>query len=167
MHMAVTLGQSWGLPPPPPPPPKPIYLLSVYLLSSHVTRSSKPPPSIFAYCKQSKTLRMRLGYPFFGHDLDVSSFPPDPTQWTEDQVYRWVVWAVQEFNLTRVNLSALRGISGHQLCSFTYQQFEQLGFHTQEAACLKWYLNYIKAGKPINLPKFEMKSFIDIRPFTI
>ena len=125
--------------------------LSVYLLSSHVTRS-RPSPSIFAYCKQSKTAVGNKARPslFFGHDLDVSFSPPDPTQWTENQVYCWVVWAVQEFNLTHVNLSALRGISGHQLCSFTSQQFEQLGFYPQEASYLKWYLNLIKAGKQVS-----------------
>jgi len=44
----------------------PMCLLSVYLTSPHVTRSPRPSPSIFAYCKRSKTggrngLGMRLG----------------------------------------------------------------------------------------------------------
>ena len=35
--------------------PRPVYILSVYLTWLHVTRSYRPSPSIFAYCRQSKT----------------------------------------------------------------------------------------------------------------
>ena len=77
--------------------------------------------------------------------------PPDPTQWTEDQVYRWAEWTVQEFGLTSVNLLALRGISGHQLYSFTsqqfYEQFYELGFITRDVLFLQQLLNIIKTGK--------------------
>ena len=87
---------------------------------------------------------------FFYHSHDYSSSPPDPTQWTEDQVYRWAEWTVQEFGLTSVNLSALRGISGHQLCSFTSQQFFQLDINTTDALYLQEFLDIIKAGKQVS-----------------
>jgi len=31
------------------------YFPSVYLMSSHVTKSPRPSPSVFVYCKQSNT----------------------------------------------------------------------------------------------------------------
>ena len=128
----------------------PVCLASVYLLSSHVTRSPGPTPSVVS--NQKLQLGTRLGHPFFlCRSLDVSSSPPDPTQWTEDQVYRWAEWTVQEFNLTSVNLSALKGISGHQLCSFTYSQFRQLGFNIRDVVYLEVFLNIIKTGKQVSL----------------
>ena len=55
-----------------------------------------------------------------------------------------------QFGLTSVNLPALRGISGHQLCSFEYQQFRQLGINITNTLYLTECLNIIKAGKQIS-----------------
>ena len=88
---------------------------------------------------------MRLGHP-----LVLMYLPPLqtlPMQWTEDQVYRWAEWTVQEFKLTSVNLLALKGISGHQLCSFTRQQFYELGYTIRDVLFLQQLLNIIKTGK--------------------
>lgn len=74
-------------------------------------------------------------------------FYPDPTQWTEDQVYRWAEWTVQEFSLTSVNLPALRGISGHQLCSFGQQQFQELAYIKEHGLSLQQFLERIRAGE--------------------
>jgi len=49
-HSSFTMPEtyySWTLPP--------VYLPSVYLTSPHVTKSPRPSPSVFTYCKPSKT----------------------------------------------------------------------------------------------------------------
>ena len=124
--------------------------LFVYPLStsSDVTKSLRPSPSIFATA--IKNWRWEWPRNEARSSLVLMYLPPplDPTQWTEDQVYRWAEWTVQEFKLTSVNLSALKGINGHQLCSFTHQQFYQLCFNTRDALYLQQYLDIIKAGKP-------------------
>ena len=89
--------------------------------------------------------------------LKVNLSPPtpsDPTQWTEDQVYRWAEWVAQEFNLTTVNLQALRGVTGHQLCSFGQRQFQELAYIKEHGLTLQHFLERIKAnsvGKSITL----------------
>lgn len=80
--------------------------------------------------------------------------PSDPTQWTEDQVYRWAEWVAQEFNLATVNLQALRGVTGHQLCSFGQRQFQELAYIKEHGLTLQHFLERIKAisvGKSITL----------------
>lgn len=49
---------------------------------------------------------------------------PDPTQWTEDQVYQWAEWAVKELQLTSLNLQNFRGVCGQQLCSLSQAELE-------------------------------------------
>ena len=112
----------------------PCLSLSVYLLLSHVTRSPRPCPSVLH--NQKLQVRTRLGHPFFFcNDLDVSSSPSDPTQLT-----------VQEFKFTSVNLPALSGNSGHQLLSFTSQQFNQFSLSTMDQKYLQQFLD-INHGK--------------------
>ena len=88
---------------------------------------------------------------------------PDPTEWTEHQVYRWAEWTLQEFGLTSVNLPALRGINGHQLCSFDHQQFLQLGINPGDAIYLQECLDVFKGGKQLSAkpsPKFVICGHI-------
>jgi len=86
--------------------------------------------------------------------LQQVQLPSDPTQWTEDQVYRWAEWVAQEFNLATVNLQALRGVTGHQLCSFGQRQFQELAYIKEHGLTLQHFLERIKAisvGKSITL----------------
>ena len=83
---------------------------------------------------------------------------PDPTQWTEDQVYRWAEWTVQEFSLTSVNVPALRGISGHQLCSFGQQQFQELAYIKEHGLSLQQFLERIRGGELSVTSQIEGRS---------
>ena len=83
---------------------------------------------------------------------------PDPTQWTEEQVYRWAEWTVQEFSLTSVNVPALRGISGHQLCSFGQQQFQELAYIKEHGLSLQQFLERIRGGELSATSQIEGRS---------
>ena len=88
----------------------------------------------------------------------LSPLCPDPTQWTEDQVYRWAEWTVQEFSLTSVNVPALRGISGHQLCSFGQQQFQELAYIKEHGLSLQQFLERIRGGELSATSQIEGRS---------
>ena len=130
--------------------------LSVCPLSTchHCTWPSLPDsPLCFSILQAEQPRNEARPFFFFFFAIVLIDLPPlhaDPTQWTEDQVYRWAEWTVQEFKLTAVNLSVLRRISGYQLCSFTLQQFHQLGVNATDTFHLKWCLDTIKAGKQVS-----------------
>ena len=88
----------------------------------------------------------------------LSPLCPDPTQWTEEQVYRWAEWTVQEFSLTSVNVPALRGISGHQLCSFGQQQFQELAYIKEHGLSLQQFLERIRGGELSATSQIEGRS---------
>jgi hypothetical protein len=72
-------------------------------------------------------------------------FIADPSQWTEDHTYRWAKWTVQEFNLNSVNLSLLRGFTGHRLCTLTSRQFLELAYIKEHGQTLHHCFQRIKA----------------------
>uniref|UniRef100_A0A6Q2ZPG2 GA-binding protein alpha chain n=1 Tax=Esox lucius TaxID=8010 RepID=A0A6Q2ZPG2_ESOLU len=50
--------------------------------------------------------------------------PYDPVQWTADQVIHWAVWVMKEFSIDEMEVGGIH-ISGHNLCSFTQEEFLQ------------------------------------------
>ncbi|NXP92677.1 GABPA protein, partial [Passerina amoena] len=50
--------------------------------------------------------------------------PYDPVQWSTDQVLHWVVWVMEEFSMTDIDLNAL-SIPGRDLCNLSQEDFFQ------------------------------------------
>lgn len=69
----------------------------------------------------------------------------DPAVWTEEDTYRWAEWTVQEFNLNSVNLSALRGVTGHHICTLTTREFLNLAYIKEHGQTLQHCFERIKA----------------------
>lgn len=69
----------------------------------------------------------------------------DPAQWTGDHTYRWAEWTVKEFNLNSVNLSMLRGVTGHRLCTLTSREFLELAYIKEHGQTLHHCFERIKA----------------------
>ncbi|XP_055371616.1 DNA-binding protein Ets97D [Condylostylus longicornis] len=51
--------------------------------------------------------------------------PEDPNEWTPRQVQHWLYWAIQQFNLTEINLSDW-DMDGKELCALTLEKFNKI-----------------------------------------
>jgi len=58
----------------------------------------------------------------FRRDQERLKIPHDPCVWSKTQVLHWLNWAIQQFNLERINLDDWNMV-GKELCALTHSEF--------------------------------------------
>lgn len=86
--------------------------------------------------------------------------PADPMCWTNEHVRQWVQWAIKEFSLKDVDISAFT-MTGQDLCKLTREEFLRLA-PAYNGDILMAHLCVLRKGKRKNISKYVCNSYTKV-----